>query len=100
MIRGTTPTHTFELPFDVDQIKDIRITYAQQDKIALEKNKADCIMNGKTVSVTLSQEDTYSFVAVGQVEVQVKILTVDGKVLANPIMWIPVQRILNTEVLR
>jgi hypothetical protein len=29
IIRGTTPQHDFELPYTLDLIKDLRITYAQ-----------------------------------------------------------------------
>lgn len=30
MIRGTTPTHTFDLPVEEDKIKNVRITYVQR----------------------------------------------------------------------
>jgi hypothetical protein len=28
VIRGTTPTHEFEIPYPIDIVKNIRITYA------------------------------------------------------------------------
>ena len=37
MIQGTTPTHTFTIPFDVSLIKELKVVYAQQGEIVLEK---------------------------------------------------------------
>jgi hypothetical protein len=39
--RGTTPTHTFTLPFERDYLKDLRISYYQNKDEILTKNLSD-----------------------------------------------------------
>lgn len=39
-VQGTTPTHTFRLSIDTDTITRCRISYAQADKIVVEKNRS------------------------------------------------------------
>ena len=41
MIRGTTPTHIFNIPFDTSLVDEVKITYAQEDEIILIKGTAD-----------------------------------------------------------
>lgn len=99
MICGTTPTHIFKIPFDTSQLKEIRISYAQDDEVIVEKNTSDCILEGDKITVTLSQEDTLKFSHRKAVELQLKVLTVDGCVLANNVIRVRVEEILNKEVL-
>lgn len=99
MIRGTTPTHIFELPFETGLLKDFRISYAQDNKILVEKSTKDCSLDGKKITVTLSQEDTLKFSHLKFVEVQLKVLTNDGAVLATPVQMVSIGAILNDEVL-
>lgn len=99
MIRGTTPVHVFQFPEEVTAWKKIRVTYKQFGEIVLEKTEADVKTEGKTVSLTLTQEETLKFHASSRVQLQVKVLTNTGAVLASPIREIKVEEILNTEVL-
>lgn len=100
MIRGTTPTHTFTIPFDVSQIADLRVSYAQCENEIITKTKEDCVLSGKTISVTLTQEDTFKFDCSKQVKVQVRILTVEGVALSSKINILTVGQCLNEEVLK
>ena len=61
--RGSTVTQSFALPFDVDQISEIFVTYVQSGKLILEKNKEDVFINKKEniLKVFLSQDDTLLF---------------------------------------
>lgn len=61
MIRGTTPTHTFYIPFETSAIADYKIVYGQRDKPLFEKSKDDCRINGQTIQTTLTAEETYMF---------------------------------------
>lgn len=99
MIRGTTPTHTFKLPFDADIIKSVMIIYAQRNKEILRKETADCTMEGKTISVTLTQEDTFKFNHVDHMQIQLRLLTMSGDALASDIKVVNVKECLNSEVL-
>lgn len=99
MIQGTTPTHVFKLPIETSLLDKIRITYKQLGNVVLEKTEADLTKSGKELKYKLTQEETLRFSTQGLVEIQVKVLTVSGTVLASPIQSFSVQRILNTEVL-
>ena len=99
MIRGTTPTHIFTLPFDVSMVQKIRIIYAQNGTVKLTKTEADCTLEGNTVQVKLTQEDTLAFVAQSAAEIQVRVLTPAGDALASEPRWIGVNRLLENEVI-
>lgn len=100
MIRGTTPTHQFRLPFAVSRIQEIRILYAQGGQLILEKTESDCVLNEDTVSVTLSQEETLLFSHREAVDCQIRVLTEDGTALANQAIHLPVDMVLSEEVLQ
>ena len=99
MYRATTPTHAFKLPFEANMLKEIRITYAQGDTIVLEKTEADCTLSGNTVSLMLTQEETLLFNA-ERVNIQMRVLTTDGVVMASNKKSVIVQDVLNEEVLK
>lgn len=99
MIRGTTPTHIFELPIAASLIKEARITYQQGDEVVFEKTEADCTFADKSISVKLTQEDTLSLKEETKLLIQLKMLTTDNEVLANAIEYVTVERVLNEEVL-
>lgn len=99
MIRGTTPIHTFTLPFEVNLLKEVRISYAQSGIVVLEKTKADCTLEGSIITVKLTQEETLKFDSGKNIEMQLKVLTTGGEVLSTRIRSVDVGRCLNEEVL-
>lgn len=99
MIRGTTPTHTFRLSIETNTITELRITYVQLGKTVVEKTENDVKLGEKSISLTLTQEESLQFRAGSEVEVQLKVLTNVGTVLASPVISLTVGKILNTEVL-
>ena len=98
MIRGTTPTHTFNLPFDAVLIDKLKITYAQNGVVVLTKEKADCKIDGNAVAVKLTQEDTLKFDA-SRVQIQIRVLTTGGDALASDIVTKPCGEVLEEGVL-
>jgi hypothetical protein len=76
--RGTTPVQIFTLPFEQELLSDLRITYSQNKKKILTKNKEDVELSGNDIVFTLTQEETFSFVENQNVLVQLKVKTVDG----------------------
>lgn len=101
MIRGTTPTHIFTIPFDTALIADLRIIYAQCGNEVLVKTKKDATLDGNTIAVTLSQEETFAFDCGKRVvDIQVRVLTLGGDALSSDIIITPIDRCLNDEVLR
>lgn len=99
MIQGTTPTHTFKLPFGTNDILKLRITYYQLGRTVVEKTEDDVYMMGDTISLTLTQRETLMFNPRDNVKLQVKVLTVSGSVLASMVKELTVYEILNKEVL-
>ena len=100
MIRGTTPTHTFQLPFGTETIKTIQIAYAQNGNEKLTKGNADCTFEGNVVTCKLTQEDTFKFAHGECVEVQVRVLTLGNDALASRVMRVHCNECLSDEVLK
>ena len=100
MIRGTTPTHIFNLPFDTALIADLRIIYAQSDKEVLVKKLEDCTLEGNSVNVILKEYETLLFSCSKDVQIQVRVLTHNGETLTSAIKIINVEKCLNNEVLQ
>lgn len=99
MIRGTTPTHRFVLPFNTDMIQTVQIIYAQNDEMVLTKGNDDCTLDGNTVSIKLTQQETFLFTEDVCVEVQVRVLTHDKDALASHVMRVHCDECLSDEVL-
>lgn len=99
MIRGTTPTHVFNIPIETSTLKEIRITYAQGNEEVFTKTTADCVLEGKTIKVSLTQEETLKFSHDKMVSIQLRVLTTSGKAMATKIEMLDVYDVLNEEVL-
>ena len=100
MRRGSTPTHIFEIPDAlVGNIRSVEITYAQKKEIILQKDSYDCDIDGNTISVKLTQSDTFRFADGVNVEIQVRILDNAENAFASDIMCVSCDRCLSDEVL-
>lgn len=99
VIRGTTPTHLFTLSIDTSDLKCVRIIYAQDDKVVFVKQTSDCVLDGKTVKVTLTQEETLKFDCKKDVQIQIRALTYSGEAMACPVMKTTVGKCLDSEVI-
>lgn len=99
MIQGSTPTHYFELPFDVSNIKTVHINYAQDKQIIVTKTERDCMFGGNVLEVTLTQEDTLALDHSKPVEIQIRVITFDGASLVSVISKVGIAECLETEVL-
>lgn len=99
MIRGTTPTHIFTLPFDAGQISQLRLTYSQDGTTVFEKNETEVTKAGTQLEYTLTQTESLAFTEQKSVEIQLKIKTIDGAVVASKIMRTNASTVLNEEVL-
>lgn len=98
MIRGTTPTHIFELPFQAKILDEVKVSYAQAKEVVVEKDTEDCTLEENTITVKLTQEETLRFSPIGNVDVQLKVKTSDSTVLATRAMRVNIEDILNEEV--
>lgn len=99
MIRGTTPIHTFELPFLTEKIKSLSIAYAQRNNVLVRKTEEDCSLSKNTISVMLSQEDTLKFSDNYIVEIQIKVMDENGIVDVSDIMRETPEKVLDEVIL-
>ena len=100
MRRGTTPTHTFEIPFDTSNIKTAMVIYAQEDAEVFRKETGECNFDGNKISVKLTQEETLKLKCAQTVQIQLRILTNDGEAMATDVRDVSVGKCLNSEVLK
>lgn len=99
MIRGTTPTHIFTLPFETSLVKTIKIAYYQLGRVILEKTGDDLELSGCEVTTKLTQEDTLAFHCNSDVFIQIRVLTMGGDALASDVIQASVGHCLDGEVL-
>lgn len=100
MIRTTTPTHTFTLPIDPVTIDELWVTYTQGGSIKLEKQLSDLAIDSdaKSVSFTLTQEETKAFTEGSPVYFQLKCRQGET-VMASPIYTVMVGDVLNDDLM-
>lgn len=94
MVRGTTPKLEFNIPFDVSIIKNLYITFYQSHSTVMEKTEDDCELNDHTIICHLKQEDTLVFDDKLNVNIQLRIKTIDGEALASEIITDGVKKVL------
>lgn len=100
MIRGTTPTHVFNIAFDASELKSVRITYAQNDEVVITKETDDCKLKGNKITTTLTQEETLKLNCKKRVQIQLRALTKSGVSLSTLVKIVPVDKCLDNEVLQ
>lgn len=100
IIRGTTPKIEFDLPFSAEELKEVELTIAQKREVLYTKYKKDMEFNGYTGSVRLSQEETLAINENVAIQLQVRIMTLDGIVRASEIESMSPYDLLADEVLK
>ena len=102
MIKGTTPTLHYNLPFSTEVIKEAEIVVEYVDsnkKIQIVRKMEDCIVGENCISTSLSQEETIQIPAPSIVHIQLRVLTVDELVFATEVHNVSVKRLLSEEVI-
>ena len=69
--RGSTPTHTFGTDIDLTTATTIEVTYEQNGKVVVKKQKSAMTVTSTSVSWTLTSADTLAM-SVGNVGIQMK----------------------------
>ena len=106
MRRGTTPVHTFKPksketgePLDLRSAAVVYLTYKQDGRVKVEKNKEEMEITEDRIRVELSQQDTLAFSTIGDVEIQCRARYPDGSAPASKILRIPVSKILKEGII-
>ena len=98
MQRLSTPTHIFTLDFDTSLIKTLRIVYKQGEIVRLVKYGTDAKIEGNTVTLKLTQEETQKFSAT-DVMIQLDVLTTGGDAFHSAVIKRSVSDVLLDEVI-
>ena len=98
MIRGTTPTIEFKLPFEVDKLLVVLITFSQNGEEKLRKSEAECTLEDRSIKVWLSQEETLDFNPNTPIDIELKVKTTSYNVLIDHYK-ISVENCFNAEVI-
>lgn len=98
MKRGSTPTITITLGFDASLLDVFYLTFAQLQKVVLEKSLTEAIKSGESLIFELSQEDTLALSASTGVEMQGR-GRAGTKTVETDILETTVERILKDGVI-
>ena len=102
MIRGTTPTLLFNLPFSSSLIKSAEITIKYVDelkRVLIIKTLEECELGDTSIGTRLTQEETLQFPAPALAYVQLRVLTTDDIALATEPYAVSVKKLLAEDVI-
>jgi hypothetical protein len=100
MRKGTTPIFTFTLPFATVLVQKAKVIFEYDDEQQLCKVLTADNFKGETISVQLTQEETFKFSCNSHIKVQLRVLTVDGDALTSDVYTVFVEECLDNEVLK
>ncbi len=92
MRRGSTPTFVFTLPADASCFTEIEILFMQDTREVLRVSRPSLTLKGKEVSFVMSEMQSLAFAPSCNAEVQIRLVTEDGKVLISEIRTLPVRK--------
>lgn len=94
MIRGTTPTLEFTLPFNTNILAEAWITLSQHNTVVLNKKLEECELEDQKLVIKLTQAETLILDCEYNTEIQVRVRTKEGEALASDIITVSTDRIL------
>ena len=105
MYRATTPIHTFTLPIQTSNCKEIQVTYKQGPAKVVKHYQDSTLPEGMTldgdkVIIKLTQAETLKFCKKKVAFVQVRVLTTDDSAYASKLFKVAVDDVLNEEILQ
>ena len=88
-MRGTTPIHTFQLPFSAENVAKAKVAYKEGNNLLFKKNTTDCKMEANSIIVALTREETIKFPDNTIIKVQLEIETKAGESLKTDVykLW-------------
>ena len=100
IIRGTTPTLTFNLPMAVSTLSEYWVTVSQRyDNIRIDRDKTTLTASGSSIVANLTQEETLRLVPDKPAGIQLRVLTSDGDAMASEVFTTMVREVLREEVI-
>lgn len=101
MIRGTTPTLGFHIPYEAELVEGGYITIAQFGGVRLEKSLEEdgVTLEPGRIALTLTQEETLRLSTAGACRIQLRLKLTGGRAVASNIMTVSVGEILKEGVI-
>ena len=100
MVRGTTPTLRFLVPYGAAEIQSGYITFAQLGKTKLEKTIAEEQVTGDgEITLALTQEDTLELSSNCLCQIQLRLKLAGDRAAASNILSCSVDEILKEGVI-
>ena len=96
MRRGTTPIITFNTDLDLSDMQELYVTFQQEKKTVIEKDKTEVVIDGSKIIVSLTQEDTLKFSLDPRdtVYVQIRVKLSNNIAMASNILKLRVKEVL------
>lgn len=82
MIRGTTPTLKFNIPFPAELAEACFVTLSQSGRVVVEKTTEDCIASGNAILCKLTQRETL-WLKNKPVEIQLRVKTAEDSYVSE-----------------
>lgn len=99
MIRGTTPTLEFTLPFDTGQLAAAWVTISVDGSEVINKTLEECEREACVLRLRLTQQETLQLPTRSVAEIQIRARTTEGEAIASSIIPVRVDRILRDGVI-
>lgn len=99
LIRGTTPIIVLKLPFAANLLAKAYITFSQCGKVVIERTLEECEIEGDTISIQLTQEETLKLSCSYPVEKQIRAIDIAGNVIASKVSKDNVEKILKEGII-
>lgn len=106
MIRGSTQQLIFNIGINTEEVSQLWLTFSHSNRLNAEiftKEINDVILDGTTITVPLSQEETLALneynIKEKVVYIQLRVLLNDGQVLASNVVEMTVSHLLKDGVL-
>lgn len=98
--KGTEPIIQFALPISADNVQKAKVIIKYKDNSKLTKYAEADSFSGNTISVKLTQEETFLFDCNSYIKVLLRVLTKSGEPLVSDVHNVFVEECFDDEVLK
>lgn len=85
--RGTTPVITFSIPVSAEEVTQAEAVFYLGINAVIKKTAADCEIDGKTLTVMLTQQETLRLTRGASGHVSVSVQTKDMNLRSQRVMF-------------
>ena len=92
MVRGSTPTFRLKLPVHTDIISDVQAYLVQENEASITVEHDRMALDGYYASFTLEDWETLELVPNVVADLQITVVTTDGKIYVSEIKKVAVRK--------